>query len=112
MNRIISTSAIAAVSRATPVRGILAGWLRRVGVQVLESAYSQDLESEADRFGVHLVAAAGYEPGACVQLFSRLAELKTSAYQVDLGSYFSSHPPFDVRTGNINHLLHKLRQGA
>jgi len=112
MNRIISTSAIAAVSRATPVRGILAGWLRRVGVQFFESAYSQDLESEADRFSVHLVGAADYEPRACVHLFSRLAELRTSAQQVDLGSYFSSHPPFDVRTRNINHLLHKLRQGA
>ena len=112
MNRIISTTAIAAVSRATPVRGVLAGWLRRVGVQFVESAYSQDLESEADRFGVHLVAAAGYEPQACAQLFSRLAELKTSAHQVDLGSYFSSHPPFDVRIRNINRLLHKLRQGA
>jgi len=112
MNRIISTSAIAAVSRVTPVRGVLAGWLRRVGVQFLESAYSQDLESEADRFGVHLIAAAGYEPRSCVQLFSRLAELKASAHQVDLGSYFSSHPPFDVRTRDINRLLHKLRQGA
>ncbi len=112
MNRVISTSAIAAVSRAAPVHGVLAGWLRRVGVQFVESAYSQDLESEADRFGVHLAAAAGYEPQACMQLFRRLAELKTSAYQVDLGSYFSSHPPFDVRIHNINRLLHKLQQGA
>jgi len=112
MNRIISTSAIAAVSRAAPVHGVLAGWLRRVGVQFVESAYSQDLESEADRFGVHLAAAAGYEPQACVQLFSRLAELKTSARQIDLGSYFSSHPPFEVRIHNVNRLLYKLRQGA
>jgi len=112
MNRIISTSAIAVVSRATPIRGVLSGWLQRVGVQALESAYSQDLESEADRFGVHLVAATGYEPRASVQLFCRLARLKTSAFQVDLGSYFSSHPPFDVRTHDINHLLHKLQQGA
>ncbi len=112
MNRIISASAIAAVSRAAPVQGVLAGWLRRVGVQFVESAYSQDLESEADRFGVHLAAAAGYEPRACVQLFSHLAELKTSARQIDLGSYFSSHPPFDVRIRNVNRLLHKLRQGT
>ena len=112
MNRIIGTSAIAVVSRAAPVHGVLAGWLRRAGVQVLESAYSQDLESEADRFGIHLVVAAGYEPRASVQLFRRLARLKTSALQVDLGGYFSSHPPFDVRTRDISHLLDKLRPGA
>jgi len=46
MSRIISNSAIATASRAAPVRGVLSGWLRKVGVQFLESAYSQDLESE------------------------------------------------------------------
>lgn len=112
MNRIITSSAIAAASRITPARGLLAGWLRRVGVQFVESAYSQDLESEADRFGVHLVAAAGYERQACVQLLSRLAELKAPPHQLDLGSYFSSHPPFESRIRNINRLLRKLRQHA
>ena len=110
MNRIVSNSAIAAVSRAAPIRGALSGWLRRVGVQFLESAYSQDMESEADRLGVRLVAAAGYNPGACLQLFSRLAELKSRSGEFDLGSYFSSHPPFKARIDNIKRQLHKHRQ--
>ena len=110
MNRIVSNSAIAAASRAAPIRGVLSGWLRKVGVQFLESAYSKDLESEADRFGVRLVAAAGYEPAACVQLFSRLAKLKSSSNEFDLGSYFSSHPPFKVRIENIKHQLRKYQQ--
>ena len=110
MNRIVSNSAIAAASRAAPIRGVLSGWLRKVGVQFIESAYSKDLESEADRFGVRLVAAAGYEPAACVQLFSRLAKLKSSSNEFDLGSYFSSHPPFKVRIENIKHQLRKYQQ--
>jgi predicted Zn-dependent protease len=110
MNRIVSNSAIAAVSRAAPIRSVLSGWLRKVGVQFLESAYSKDMESEADRLGVRLVAAAGYEPAACVQLFSRLAELKSPPNEFDLGSYFSSHPPFKVRIENIKHQLRKHRQ--
>ncbi|MBW2331126.1 MAG: M48 family metallopeptidase [Deltaproteobacteria bacterium] len=110
MNRIVSNSAIAAASRAAPIRGLLSGWLRKVGVQFLESAYSKDLESEADRLGVRLVAAAGYDPGAYVQLFSRLAKLNSPPGQFDLGSYFSSHPPFDVRIENIKHQLHKYQQ--
>ena len=112
MNRIVSNSAIAAVSRAAPIRGVLSGWLRKVGVQFLESAYSKELESEADRLGVRLVAAAGYEPGACVKLFSRLAKLNSHPGQFDLGSYFSSHPPFDIRIQNIKNQLRKLQQQA
>jgi predicted Zn-dependent protease len=110
MNRIVSNSAIAVASRAAPIRGALSGWLRKVGVQFLESAYSKDLESEADRLGVRLVAAAGYEPGACVKLFSRLAELNSPPNQFDLGSYFSSHPSFKVRIDNINRQLRKHQQ--
>jgi predicted Zn-dependent protease len=110
MNRIVRNSAIAAASRAAPIRGALSGWLRKVGVQFLESAYSRDLESEADRFGVRLVAAAGYEPDACVQLFTRLAKLKSAPDDFDLGSYFSSHPPFKVRIENIKRQLRKSQQ--
>jgi len=110
MNRIARNSAIAAASRAAPVRGVLSGWLRKVGVQFIESAYSKDLESEADRLGVRLVAVAGYDPGACVRLFSRLEKLKAAPGQFDLGSYFSSHPPFNVRIRNIKHQLRKYQQ--
>ncbi len=105
MSRIISNSAIATVSRAAPVRGVVSGWLRKVGVQFLESAYSQDMESEADKLGARLVAAARYDPQACIRLLSRLAKLSKPIGQFDLGSYFSSHPPFDVRIRNINHWL-------
>jgi len=112
MNRIISNSAIATASRAAPIRGLFSGWLRRVGVQFLESAYSQELESEADKLGVRLAAAAGYNPGACVQLFSRLAELSSPVGQFDLGIYFSSHPPFKARIHNINHLLRRYQRQA
>jgi predicted Zn-dependent protease len=110
MNRIVSNSAISIASRAAPTRGLFSGWLRRVGVQFLEKAYSRDMESEADRLGIRLVAAAGYDPKGSVQLFTRLAKLNSSGGQVDLGSYFSSHPSFEVRIQTINRLLCKYRQ--
>jgi predicted Zn-dependent protease len=110
MNRIVSDSAVAAASRAVPIRGVLSGWLRKVGVQFLESTYSQELESEADQLGVHLMAAAGYDPRASVQLFRRLAELKSAPDEFDIGSYFSSHPPFNVRIENINLQLRNCRR--
>lgn len=107
MDRIISNSAIAAASRAAPIRGALSGWLRKVGIQFLESAYSQDMEFEADELGIRLSAAAGYDPHASVQLFDRLAKPDSTVSSFDLSAYFSSHPPFKERVNNINDLLRK-----
>ncbi len=112
MNRIVSDSAIAAASRVAPVRGVLSGWLRKVGVQFLESTYSQELESEADQLGVRLMAAAGFDPRGSLELFGRLAKLKSAPDEFDVGSYFSSHPPFNVRIENINLQLRKRRRQA
>lgn len=105
IERIISSSAIAVGSGVTPVRGLLGGWLRRVGVKFLESAYSQDLELEADTLGARLSAAAGYDPHAPGQLLSRLAKLSHPANQFGLGNYFASHPAFNLRINNVNRLL-------
>ena len=105
MDRIIANSAIAVGARATPIRGLLASWLGRVGVKFLESAYSQDMELEADTLGARLVAVAGYDPHAPMQLLSRLSELNQPAKQSSLGNYFSSHPAFDIRIHNVDRLL-------
>lgn len=112
MNRIVSNSAIRIASRATPVRGLFSGWLRQVGVQFLESAYSKDMESEADRLALRLVEAAAYDPMGSVKLFTRLAKLDSPQDRVDLGSYFSSHPSFEMRISSINRLLNKYRRQA
>ena len=107
MDRIISSSAIAVGSGVTPVRGLLGGWLRRVGVKFLESAYSQDLELEADTLGARLAAAAGYDSHAPGQLLSRLARLSQPTNQFGLGNYFASHPAFELRIHNVNRLLRR-----
>ena len=105
MDRIITNSAIAVGAKAAPIRGLLASWLRGAGMKIVESAYSQDLELEADTLGARLAAAAGYDPHAPIQLLSRLSELSQPAKQFSLGNYFSSHPAFDVRIHNVDHLL-------
>lgn len=107
MRRIISNSAINVASHAVPIRGQISGWLRTVGTQFFESAYSQELESQADKLGVLLADAAGYNPNASMQLLRRLNKLDLSESQFDIGNYFSSHPPFEVRISNINQLLHR-----
>ena len=78
-------------------------------MQFLESAYSQDLESEADKLAVRLAAAAGYDPQGSVRLLSRLAELKQNSEELDLGIYFSTHPAFSVRIRNVKLQMRKLK---
>jgi predicted Zn-dependent protease len=107
MDRFISNSAIALGSSAAPIRGLIARWLRTVGVKFLESAYSQDLELDADTLGARLTASAGYDPKAPAKLLSRLAKLARPADQSTLGSYFSSHPAFDLRIERVNRLLNQ-----
>jgi predicted Zn-dependent protease len=105
MERIVANSAISAVSHVTPMRGVLGPWLRRVGVRFLETAYTRDQELDADRLAVRLVGAAGYNPRACITLFTKLAELKDSADPLSLGQYFSTHPSFDVRLARARQFL-------
>jgi len=105
MDRIIANSAITVGAGNTPIRGLLASWLSRVGVKFLESTYSQDMELEADTLGARLIAAAGYDPHAPMQLLWRLRELNQPAKRASLGNYFSSHPDFDIRIKNVDRPL-------
>ena len=102
MDRIVVNSTIAVGAKATSIQGLLKSWLGKVGVKFLESAYSQDMELEADKLGTRLVTAAGYDPQAPIQLLSRLRKLNQTDKQSSFGNYFSSHPTFDIRIHNIN----------
>jgi len=105
IERIVTNTAVAAASRAAPVRGALGGWLKTVGVQYLQTAYSRDHELEADRLGVRLLMAAGFEPSGAIRLLARLADLKRAAEPSSLGEYFSTHPTSEIRIQSIRRFL-------
>jgi len=107
MTRIITDSAIAVGAGALSVRRLGAPWLAQAGTRFLKSAYSQDMELEADTLAVRLVTAAGCDTGAPAKLLTRLSELNRPAGRFSLANYFSSHPPFGIRIQNINRLLRK-----
>ncbi len=104
MDRIIAGSAIAVGAKAASIRGLLNSWLGNVGVKFLESAYSQDMELEADTLAARLATAAGYDPHAPKQLLARLGKLNKSDKRSSFWNYFSSHPTFDIRINNIDRL--------
>jgi predicted Zn-dependent protease len=105
MERIITATAISAASRTAPAPGALKKWLRHTGLKVIESAYSQDRELEADTLGFRLITAAGCDRNAPVKMFTRLKNLNQTENQPLLTEYFSSHPQFNQRIQNINSLL-------
>jgi beta-barrel assembly-enhancing protease len=102
MDRIITNSAIALGSRFISVRNPLTGLLNNVGVNLLQSSYSQEREMEADKLGVRLVEAAGYNTKAPMVLLSRLAKLNPQGAESNFGHYFSSHPSINLRIRNIS----------
>lgn len=107
IERIVANTAVNVVSRAAPIRGALGGWLKTVGIQFLQTAYSRDQELEADRLGLRLLRAAGFEPEGAMRLLTRLADLKRSSEPASLGEYFSTHPTAEIRIQSLRQFLQK-----
>ena len=99
-----SQKALSAVSVATPAGRTVAPWLRRVGVQWLEKAYSREQEFEADELGGRLMRAAGFDPHGCVRALERFRRMERESGPRGL-AYLSTHPPVDDR---IHHLRERL----
>jgi Zn-dependent protease with chaperone function len=101
IDRIAGEAAVQALSRTAVVRGAIGGWLKRVGVQALQSAYSQDCEFEADALGAKLVRAARLDITAPERLLRRLRELDREGRLSEVTKYFSSHPPLAERANAV-----------
>ena len=89
-DRLFEESAFRVVSGLMRRAGPLGALVKEAGFRVLDSAYSQEQEFDADELGSRLAEAAGHHPLAAVRLFERLQT--TEAGLSALGQYFSSHP--------------------
>lgn len=105
MQRIMTDAALNSAMRVTPLRGVVGGWIKSHGLTLLKSAYSQEAELMADKLGTRLAQAAGYDARAGIRMLKRLKEFTGAPDGQPLGSYFQSHPPFDVRTAAIDAYL-------
>jgi len=101
MERMLSSSLVKAMKKAGHLRAAT-GPLAKIGVQFLERAYSRENEFRADRFGVRLVSAAGFDPGGAIDLFLRLEPLQKDS---TLGQYFSTHPSCGERIDHVRGML-------
>ena len=108
MERMLSQSLITAAMHAGHLRAAATGAMGRLGSQFLERAYSQENELRADTMSVLLAAAAGYHPGAMIDLFLRLEPLQKGGL---LSDYFSTHPTCQRRIENIRHIRKDMSSG-
>ena len=93
IDRILSQRALKAITLASPAARSIAPWVRTVGVQWLERAYSQDQEYEADELGGRLMRAAGFDPAGSIRMLARLGALEPGGGASGLGNWLSTHPP-------------------
>ncbi len=68
--------------------------------------FSRQQESEADRLGLIFMAMAGYDPGAAVPFWQRMAESSGGAKPPE---FMSTHPSDETRIANLKQLLPEAR---
>jgi len=105
IRRLMDKAAIDFAARAIPGRGLLNQIAKHAGTKLLQSAYSQDQEFEADDFGYRLTASAGFDGRAALRTFQRLQKIKDLPDSSEVLTYFSSHPPFDLRTEKLKRYM-------
>ena len=77
--------------------------------QALSASYSQDLEREADYFGLRYVYLAGYDIEAGVDVWERFAvEIPQSMTR----NYFSTHPSSPERMLRVKKIIQELRASS
>jgi predicted Zn-dependent protease len=69
--------------------------------------YSRAHESEADRIGVFLMAEAGFDPMAAVELWTRMKTTNTGASTAE---FASTHPSHEKRIMNLMALMPEARR--
>ena len=105
IDRILSQKALSMASLATPAGRAVAPWLRSVGMQWLEKAYSREQEFEADVLGSRLAQVAGFDPQGALRMLERFRSLEGSSDPLGLSAYLSTHPPIDDRQQHIREQL-------
>ena len=105
INRLLSQTALSAVSLASPGARSLAPWIRKVGLQWLERAYSRKQEFEADELGALLMRASGFDTAGAISLLRRFGRLGQPSDHFGLGPYLSTHPAIEDRVLNLRRCL-------
>ena len=109
-DKVVNEAALRVASAATARAGMAGGLLRKHGLRLLKSAYSQDCEFEADELGARLAIAAGYGGAGAIAILERMEARNSGAAQAgEFMEYLRSHPPVRQRVARLKTLLTSLK---
>jgi predicted Zn-dependent protease len=74
-------------------------------VNLLQKGYSRENELAADRYGIQLMASAGFKSKAAITALNKLRTIKSDSNEVF--NFFSTHPPLPERIAQINEQINK-----
>ena len=112
IDRLLKQKVLSAVTLVSPGRGALASWIRQIGFQALERAYSRDEELEADELSLRLMRAAGFDPAGAIRALERLGALDRAPDPLGLGAYLSTHPPIQDRIARLRRVASSSTWGS
>ncbi len=81
----------------------MARYLGVTGAMAAISGYARELESEADRLGIELMTAAGYNPKEAFFLFDHMIT-EIEREELEEPFFFGSHPTVRQRVDNLQNL--------
>ncbi|MGD9264983.1 MAG: M48 family metalloprotease [Lysobacterales bacterium] len=84
----------------------------QIGAQLITTKYGRDAERESDHFGMHYMAAAGYDPQGAVELQKTFVKLSEGRRSDWLSGLFASHPASRERVANNQKTAKELPQGG
>lgn len=105
-DRLVSSTLFSAI-QVTPAGRMLNPRVLGAGLKLMQSAYTQDQELEADAFGMRLAHSAGFDPSASIRMMQRLETAHGNEQLPELFAYFSTHPPFPARINAMEQLRSK-----
>jgi predicted Zn-dependent protease len=105
VKRILSNFSLKIVENIVRTRGAAGQIAKRAISSFLRNGYSRENELDADRYGVKLIASAGFDTRGAIGLLNHLNQ--NSSDNPDIFNYFSSHPPIDERLKQIHSIITK-----
>jgi beta-barrel assembly-enhancing protease len=81
-------------------------------LRVVVSGYSRDMEREADREGLALVTAAGYDASDALKMFERLRDWAAEEQVKQGAALYASHPRIQERIDSCREILESSGAGG
>jgi len=84
----------------------------QVAAGLIQTKYSRSAELEADFYGMHYMARAGYDPSAAIGLQETFVKLSKQGSQNWLAGLFATHPPSEERVDANRRTANELAKGG